>query len=291
MPSRALRYRWLLLAAAILFSTGGAAIKAAALTPWQVASFRSAVAAAALAAGLPAARRGWTLAIWPVSLAYAATLVLFVLATRQTTAAAAIFLQATAPLYVVPLAPLLLGERITRADMVQMLAIGLGLAMFFVEPARAAATAPNPAMGNLLGAGSGLTWALTVIGLRWMERRQGQPGGALAAVVGGNLAAFAIALPRALPVEHFTAADALVILYLGVFQIGLAYWCLATAIRHVHAFEATALLLVEPALNPVWAWLVQGEWPGAWACAGGAVILLATAAKTWRQSRGERAAP
>ena len=290
MPSPAIRYRLLLLAAAILFSTGGAAIKSAALTPWQVASFRSAVAAAALAVCLPGARRGWTWAMVPVSLAYAATLVLFVLATRQTTAANAIFLQATAPLYVLLLGPLLLRERITSIDAVQMLAVGAGMAMFFLGTPQAVATAPNPRLGNWLGAGSGVGWALTLIGLRWMGKYQGAGNSAMAAVVGGNLAAFAIALPQALPVAHFGAADAAVILYLGVFQIGLAYWCLATGIRHVPAFEATALLLVEPALNPVWAWMVHGERPGAWPIAGGAVILAATAAKTWWQNRPPHAA-
>ena len=80
-------------------------------------------------------------------------------------------------------------------------------------------------------------------------------------------------------------ADVLVIAYLGVFQIGLAYLCVATAILHVPAFEATAILLVEPALNPVWAWLIQGERPAAASIAGGAIILLATAAKTWWQAR------
>ena len=244
------------------------------------------VAAAVLALSLPDARRGWSRSTVPVSIAYAATLVLFVLSTRLTTAANAIFLQATAPLYVVLLAPVLLHEAITRADVLQMLAVATGMGLFFLEPAAAAATAPNPRLGNLLGAGAGLAWALTVIGLRWMGRRANSSGpGPLASVVAGNLVAFAIALPPALPVAHFGAADAVVILYLGVFQIGLAYWCLSSAIRHVPAFEATAILLVEPALNPVWAWMVHGERPGLWSIAGGAIILAATAAKTWWLAR------
>jgi drug/metabolite transporter, DME family len=81
------------------------------------------------------------------------------------------------------------------------------------------------------------------------------------------------------------AADWLVIVYLGVFQIGLAYVFMTSAIRHVPALEAATLLLVEPALNPIWAWLAHGERPSAWAIAGGALILGATLVKTWWDAR------
>jgi drug/metabolite transporter (DMT)-like permease len=107
----------------------------------------------------------------------------------------------------------------------------------------------------------------------------------MAAVAAGNLLAFAAALPMALPVANAGWSAVPVILYLGVFQIGLAYWCLTRAMRHVTAFEATTVLLLEPALNPVWVWLVHGERPGAWPLAGGAVILSATLANAWRQGR------
>jgi drug/metabolite transporter (DMT)-like permease len=85
----------------------------------------------------------------------------------------------------------------------------------------------------------------------------------------------------ALPLHAFGARDAAVILYLGAVQIGLAYWCLTRAIRHVPAFEATTMLQVEPAMNPVWTWLVHGERPTPWALAGGAVIVAATLLNTW----------
>ena len=109
-------YRLLLLATAILFSTGGAVIKAASLTSWQVASFRSAVAALTLLVLLPAARRGWRWRVWPVGATYAGTLVFFVLSNRLTTGANAIFLQSTGPLYMLLLSPWLLHERIRRRD-------------------------------------------------------------------------------------------------------------------------------------------------------------------------------
>jgi len=290
MESSPLRNRLLLVATAVLFSTGGAAIKAAGFTAWQVAGFRSAVAAVALLAIVPEARRGWSWRIAPVGAAYAATLILFVLANRMTTAANAIFLQSTAPLYLLLLAPWLLKEPIRRADLECMLALAVGMSLFAFGGERAMATAPQPHRGNILALASGLTWALTLAGLRWLGRK-GKGGSGVAAVTAGNVMAFLAALPMALPVGPVSAKSVAVILYLGVFQIGLAYWCLTHAVRHVAAFEATTTLLLEPVLNPIWTWLVQGEKPGAFPLAGGAVILSATLANAWRHSRtaGRRA--
>jgi drug/metabolite transporter (DMT)-like permease len=276
--------RLLLLAAAVLFSTGGAAIKACSLGSWQVAAFRSAVATIAVLALVPAARRNWNWRILPAAVAYAATLVLFVSATKLTTAANAIFLQTTAPLYVLALGPALLHERIRRPDLAFAAAVGVGLGLFFIGRQNPLATAPDPARGNLLGLLSGVAWALTIVGLRWLGKRSG--GGApIATVAAGNLLACLFSLPAALPVPAARWMDWMVIVYLGVFQIGLAYFCLTRAIAHVPAFEATTLLLVEPALNPVWAWMAQGERPASWALAGGALILSATLVHTWRASR------
>jgi drug/metabolite transporter (DMT)-like permease len=274
------RNRLLLVSAALLFSTGGAAIKAASLTGWQVASFRSGVAALVLLAALPSARRWFRWRMLPVAAAYAATLILFVLANRLTTSANAIFLQATAPLYVLLLGPFLLREPIRRADLFYILAVGAGLALFFAGRDTVAATAPDPSRGNLLALASGVTYALMLVGLRWHGRQGGEDSG-IATVVAGNLMAFLAALPMALPLHAFAARDAAVILYLGAAQVGLAYWCLTRAIRHVPAFEATTMLQLEPAMSPVWTWLAYAERPTSWALAGGAVIVSATLVNTW----------
>jgi drug/metabolite transporter (DMT)-like permease len=271
-------------ATAVLFSTGGAAIKAAGFTAWQVASFRSGAAAAVLLLVVPETRREWSWRIAPVAAAYAATLILFVQATRMTTAANAIFLQSTAPLYLLLLGPLLLREPIRRTDVGYILAIAAGMSLFALGTQRAVASAPDPHTGNICALASGLSWALTLAGLRWLARRQAGEAG-MAAVAAGNIAAFLAALPMALPVASASPKSLAVILYLGVFQIGLSYWCLTRAMRRVTAFEATAILLLEPALNPDWVWMIHGERPGGWPIAGGAVILTATLVNTWRQNR------
>ncbi len=283
------RARLALIAAAALFSTGGAAIKATSLASWQVAGFRSGIAAVAVLLLVPASRRRWTWRTPVVGVAYAATLLLFVLANKLTTSANAIFLQSTAPLYLLLLGPLLLKEPIRRRDLGFMLAIGVGLACFFVGTEPPVRTAPDPVRGNVLALASSVTWAFTLIGLRWLGSTADgadDGSGSIAAVVAGNLIAFAVALPRALPVLGASSADWLTVGYLGVIQIGLAYVLLSRGIRHVPAFEASILLLCEPVLNPVWSWLVHGERPGAWASLGGAAILGATLVKTGLDSRG-----
>jgi drug/metabolite transporter, DME family len=261
------------LAAALLFSTGGAAIKATTLAAWPVASLRCLIATAALILLVPDARKNWSIRLLPLSLAYAATLLFFVLATKLTTSANAIFLQATAPIYLLALGPWMLKEPVSRRDLALAVAIGVGMALFFFSE-NSGASAPDPALGNLFGALSGLAWALTVAGLR----RYRDSG--IAVVAMGNLTGALIALPLALPLAIPSALDLAAVTYLGIFQIGLAYFCLTRGLRQVRAFEASALMLLEPALNPVWTYLLNGERPGGLALAGGAIILAATLAQT-----------
>lgn len=275
-----MRARLLVLAAAVLFSSGGAAIKATSLTAWQVASFRSAIAAVAILCMLRGARRLPDRATWLVGAVYAATMVLFVVANKLTTAANAIYLQGTAPLYILLVAPLVLREPVRRADLLFMGALALGLGAFFMGQEVATGTAPNPALGNLAALASGLTWAGTVMGLRWLGRRSDDPRATQPSLVAGNLIAAGAALPLALPVTTFSTDDLAILLFLGVFQIGLAYVCLSSGISGVPALEASLLLLLEPVLNPVWAWLVHGEMPTGWALLGGAIIMAATTVRT-----------
>ena len=284
MPSRHAAARLKLVGAALLFSTGGAAIKATTLTGWQVASFRSGIAAVAVLLLAPEARRGWSWRAVLVGVAYAATLVLFVTANKLTTSANTIFLQATAPLYMVVLSPWLLGERVRRQDLLVMAAVAIGLILVLTGHDAPVVTAPNPGRGNLLAAASGLTWALTVCGLRWVGADKAG-GSAVPAVVAGNLIAFGAALPFALPLVAPQPVDWIAVTYLGVFQIGVAYMLVSSALRRVTAIEASILLLVEPALNPFFAWLVHGEKPSAFAVAGGLIILGATTLRTWLDAR------
>ena len=241
----------------VLFSTGGVAIKAATLTGWQLSCFRSFVAGVAVLLLVPNARHGWSWRSLVVAVPYAATFTLFTLANKLTTAANAIFLQDTAPFYILLLGPLLLGERIRRNDIALMLALIIGLGLIFNSIQNSSEIATNPELGNLLATCAGLSWALTVIGLRWIairsKKHKEQPE---AAVVTGCFLASLMAVFFSFPVESSTTVDWLIIFYLGVFQIGLAYSLIAKGIRSISALETSLLLLVEPVFSPIWAWLL-----------------------------------
>jgi drug/metabolite transporter, DME family len=278
MPTAATA-RLSVLAAALLFSTGGAAIKGTSMTVFQVAGFRSGVAAVAIALLLPQARRGFSLALLPAALAYAATLVLFVTATKLTTAASAIFLQSTAPIWVLVLAPLLLGEAIRRADLPYVAVVAAGLLLVFLGSRDPVATAPQPALGNALGLASGLSYALLMILMRRLMRAGDGRDHSLTAMVLGNALAFLACLPFCFPIADVTARDGASILYLGVIQIGVAYWLFARGLRALSALEISLLVLLEPVLNPLWTWVLHGEQPSALVLTGGATMVAALAAR------------
>jgi DME family drug/metabolite transporter len=291
------RARLAVVAAALLFSTGGAAIKLVNLPPLQLAGLRGAIAALTLLVVLRVPWSSFRPASLLIGVAQAATLLLFVIGNKLTTAASTIFLQSTAPLYVLALSPVLLGERVRRGDLFFLALFALGLACFFVGVDPAQTTAPDPVHGNIAGVAGGVAWAATVLGLRWLAVRPRvatsdpaltvtrDPDLAVAATVVGNLLVFLICLPWLAPLPQPSAREILVILWLGVFQVGFAYAFLARGVRQVRAFDATILMLVEPVLNPIWAWLLHGERPGPWSLAGGALILVTTGVRTWYTPR------
>ena len=268
--------RLLAIAAAVLFSTGGAGIKVESFSAAQVSFVRSGVAAVVLLLWL-GGRFPWRPSAIAAGVVYAATLTLFVWATKLTTAANAIFLQSAAPLYVLVLAPFVLHERARRRDLLYLAALTGGMTLCFVGRPDATATAPNPAFGNWLGAASGLAWAVTLLTLRKIGRDDESGKATVAAVVAGNLIACAVALPFALPLPSAPAGEWATLVYLGMFQIGLAYICLTRSISRLPALEVSLLLLLEPVLNPIWTWMIRGEAPGGWTIAGGAVINGSTA--------------
>jgi len=264
-----LRSRLLLLAAAALWSTAGGAMKLCGLSGLQIAGGRSLVAGLFLLAVLPEARRRPTARMALPVVGYAATVVLFAVANKLTTAANAIFIQDTAPLWVLVLSPALLSERASRGELMAIPVYAAGLALFFLDE-----LSPGQLTGNLVALAAGVAFALCIIGLRRAT------DDAPAALVLGNLLAAAAVLPLWPSGPAPRALDLVLLVYLGVFQLGLAYLCFARGIARVPALEASLLVLLEPVLNPIWTFLVVGERPGPWALAGGAVVLGATAWRT-----------
>ncbi|WP_093518487.1 DMT family transporter [Stigmatella erecta] len=275
-----LRPRLYLLGAAALWSTAGAAIKLSHLDAFQLSSGRSLIAAAVLFLLFPESRRRPTPRMLGVAAAYAATVVLFIFANKLTTSANAIFLQDTAPLYVLLLSPLVLRERPSRGELAAVPIFLLGLSLFFLDQ-----LSPGQFQGNLVALGSGVAFAITILGMRAASTE-----GSAILFYGNLIAGFGLLTP-ALSGPAPTLLDAGLLAFLGIFQLGLGYAFFQRGLRDVPAVEASLLVLLEPVLNPVWAFIFAGEQPGPWALVGGAIILLATAWRTVVGVRGTGAAP
>jgi drug/metabolite transporter (DMT)-like permease len=196
------------------------------------------------------------------ALGYAGTQLFFIIATKLTTAASAIFLQYTAPLYIVLLGYWLLRERPQLADWVSMLVIFTGMFLFFGDD-----LSLEEFRGNIFGILSGMAMAMMILCMR------GQKAGVPAnTILLGNLLGIFIGLPFLLQ-ETFSLSSLSIILYLGIFQIGLSFVFFSIAIKHVQALESTLILTMEPILNPLWVFLVIGEVPGQLAFVGGVLVL------------------
>jgi drug/metabolite transporter (DMT)-like permease len=280
MPAAAL-----VLCAGLLFASGGALIKLCGFPSLERAGLRAAFAAITIFALLPEARRRPDLRVLRLVPAYFGATCFFVVANTMTTAANAIFLQSTAPLWLVLFGPLLLGERTARRDLVVLAGVAAGMALCFVAPTEVSSTAPNPALGDAFGLASGVSYALLLLGMRWLARVDGTAG--IVAIAWGNALSAPICF-LLMPIvgqtpELGSATDWLVIAVLGVFQVGVAYAVLVRGIAHVPAVRASLLLMVEPALNPLIAFAVHGEAPHALTFAGGAMILGAVATSALRR--------
>ena len=266
------------LAAALLFSTGGAALKSDAFSSFQMSGLRSAVAALVLLAWTRQVPRLNGATIGPAVL-YAATVTLFVAATRLTTAASAIFLQSIAPLLLLPVAPLI-GEPFRKRDLPLMGLMGVGLWLCVMGGDIQSKTAPDPATGNMLALVCAVTWTSTLLALRLLERHPEQRGSGLDVVILGNIVAAVVALPFGWPLPRAPFVAWATVAFLGTCQIALAYLFLVAAVRRLPALEVSLLLLLEPVLNPVWTWLIRSEQPGAAVIAGGAIIIVTTAVRS-----------
>jgi len=141
---------WLVLAAATLWSTAGAAIKLCGLSGWQINLGRSLIAAGVLALLFRDGRRRPDRGVLWVSVAYAFTVLLFVLANKATTSANAIFLQDTAPVWVLLLSPWLLHERPSRSELLSVPLFLVGLTLFFLDQ-----LSPGQTVGNVIALASG----------------------------------------------------------------------------------------------------------------------------------------
>ncbi len=269
-------------AAALLWSTGGLFIKWTTLSALQVSFWRCLFALVTI--GFLTRKHGWRINRLTVltTILYAALLLLFVIATKKTTAANAIFLQYTAPIYILIFEPWLFRERFQASDLLTVLLCMCGMSLFFVGKLDT-----DHLTGNLVALGSGLCMGFYFLLLR---HPASQRVNRAASVIYGNLLLVILTAPFGWQsISVMTKHDAIAVAYLGVVQIGLAYTLFTLGMsRGVRSLDAGIVGYIEPVLNPVWVFLVLHERPSGWALLGGAIIILAVLAHTLRTARRRR---
>jgi len=258
----------LLAVCGLVWSTGGLLLKLVIWHPIAIWSARSAFCALLLWLARRPSLRGITRIEWGAALALAATTGLFIVANKLTTAANAILIQYSAPIWIALLGQWFLGERATRLDWITIAVVLGGIVLFFADE-----LAPGHAAGNLVALGAGVAFAFSAMTLRRvaLDHPDVDPlrpvllGNALAAVLGAPFLLFGGPAPD--------AGGWAALVALGFVQQGAAYLAFTWAIRHATALESMLIPIVEPILSPLWVALAVAEIPGPWALVGGAIVV------------------
>ena len=272
------------LAAALLWSTGGLFIKWTTIGGLELSFWRSLFAIFTVAFFTRREGFGINRLTAAASFLYAVLLILFVLATKATTAAHAIFLQYTAPVYLLILEPVIYKEKFRSRDLITVAVCLGGMALFFVGQLR-----PQDVAGNVMALASGLCFAVYFLLLRHPRAREVNRA---SSVIYGNTLAVIMTAPWGLAtLTSITGHDMIGVAYLGIIQLGVAYTFFTLGMaRGVRSLDAGIICYVEPVLNPVWVFLVLGEQPSKWALLGGSIIIVAVICHMILDARGKRKA-
>lgn len=267
-----------LIITAILWSTSGLFVKILDWQPVAILAGRSFFAAIVFLIYLR--RIPTRFGLWQLLAAamFILTQFLFITSTKLTTAANSIFLQYTMPIYVVLLAYWFLGEKPSRTDWLAMVIIFIGLTLFFGDDLNA-----DGFLGNLLAILSGVTGAIMMVSFR--AQKDGNPAES-------NLIAFLVTATFGFPFilkETWTMNSILILAFLGIFQIGVAFIFFSKGIKHIPALEANLIGTLEPVLNPIWVFLFYGESMGKFALIGGLVVLSGVILSAVGSARAARA--
>ena len=256
----------ILIIAALMWSMGGLFIKLVNLNPMVITGIRSLGAAAVLLIYIKKPKLYWNRYFLAGILAYSMMVILYVLSMRLTTAANAIFLEFTAPIYVVAFSYFLLNERINRFDIFAMVIIFLGMGLFFMDE-----LSFYGFWGNILALLAGVCLALLTVLIR-KEKES-----AFEIVFFGNALTTIICLPFIIQgFSSTTQVDWFIIFGLGIFQLGIPYLLYTTALKYVSALDAILVGMLEPVFNPIWVYIFVGEAMGEWAFIGAALVIIGT---------------
>jgi len=255
---------------AVLWSSGGLFIKLISLNAMQLSFFRCLIAAivfAILFRKKLLVVNGFT---FINALFYAVVLIAFVIATKMTTAANAIFLQSTAPIYVLIFEPILLKTKFEKLNVITIFICFLGMTLFFMGN-----LSPGDLTGNFVALLAGLMFAAFFLGMR-----KNEPKYQYSSIFYGNIIVALVCLPFIFEMQTLATNDLLMVTFLGVFQIALAYAIFSYGLKRIPAVEASIISMLEPILNPIWVFIGYGESPSSWAIIGGVIIITAISART-----------
>ncbi|CAN5406619.1 DMT family transporter [soil metagenome] len=279
---------WFVVIAVLLWSSGGLLIKMTSVSGYEVnlgRCFFAAITIALLTKFKALKADGFTIL---ASVFYVGALSFFAVANKMTTAANAIFLQYTAPIYILIFAPLVLKEKFRFSDLLTVIFCIFGMTLFFIDSTPIAnLTAESQFIGNILGLCSGVSLGGYILLLRHPKAYKQNPA---SSVFYGNILAILVMLPFIIANPSiWTGKDIFAVIMLGVFQIGLAYYLFTYGVsKGVRSLDASIIGFIEPLLNPVWVFLFIGETPSNWAILGGAIIISAVLMHTLKQNKNKK---
>ncbi|MBP7248702.1 MAG: DMT family transporter [Negativicutes bacterium] len=251
-----------MLATAILWSSSGAFIKYIQWNPMAIASVRSFIALFLL---VPLCKNlSWRFSgkQWILGLGYMAMMLSFVVANKWTTAANAILLQYTSPVFIILLGTFFLGEKAGFRDVVTLVVTALGMSLFFLDDLGGGVLG-----GDLLSIFSGFAVAIVAVVMRKMK------DGRVEGIVLGNILVVLAGLPF-IEAPFPDTYGWISLVYLGIIQLGLSFFLYTWCVPHISTLEQALLPMIEPLLNPLWVVIFIGEKPGLISLVGGAVVLL-----------------
>ena len=262
---------------ALLWSSSGLFIKILSLDALQISFFRSGIAAVTVfiisalrGRGKPNSSKIQFDKISVLSaFFYAGILIFFVVATKKTTAANAIFLQFTAPIYLLVLEPVFLKTKFELKNLITIAVTICGMVLFFFGRLELGSI-----YGNLFAIVSGICFAVFSLLLR-KQKLENKTENSLGSTIMGNALVAVIAFFFIFPNFALSSSEILILLYMGIFQIGISYVIFNAGIKYVSATESMIIATMEAIFNPIWVFLGIGETPSVYAIIGGLIIMSA----------------
>ena len=266
----------ILILAAILWSSGGVFIKLVDMHPMAITGTRSLGTALVFLIYIRRPKFKWDKETIIGALAYCGMVMLYVSSMKMTTAANAIFLEFTAPIYVVIFGYYLLNERVTKFDIFAMAIIFIGMGLFFMDELTLYGF-----WGNIMALGAGVCLALVTV----IVRKQ-KDTSAFEIVLLGNLLTSVVCVPFMVKaIGGSQSSDWIILILLGIFQLGIPYVLYTIVLKYLPAIDAILIGMIEPVLTPIWVFLIVGETVGKWAFIGGALVITGSLGRSFIKQR------